>query len=279
MAIRYALMSVLIGVVVLGLKFLAYHLTGSVALYSDALESIINVVAAGAALLALWVASKPADAQHPYGHQKAEYLSAVVEGGLIVIAAVSIIRSAAGELAVPQAIETSGPGLMASLAASALNAVWAGVLVRAGRRLRSPALRADGQHLFSDVVTGWRILDPLLALLVALNILWVGYKLVQSSVNGLLDEAAPEAVQRELKGLVSVHADGALEAHDFRTRHAGSVTFIDFHLVVPGDMSVQAAHEICDRLEAIIEAQRPGSQITIHVEPDSAAKHRGIVVV
>lgn len=293
MAIRSAFFSLLLGVVVLLLKGGAYLLTGSVALYSDALESIINVVAAAAALTALWVARRPADAEHPYGHHKAEYFSAVLEGALIVFAALNIIYTAAQELRAPKPLEALGLGLAVSGAATVINLLYGVYLIRTGKRLRSPALVADGEHLMSDVttsvgvlvgvglvaLTGWRVLDPLCAILVALNILWVGYRLVSRSLNSLLDQAAPPDVRAEIKRLVGLHAEGALEAHDFRTRHAGSTTFIDFHLVVPGSMTVDQAHAICDRLEAIIEQQLTDCEVTIHVEPESKAKHHGIVVM
>ncbi|WP_407572568.1 cation diffusion facilitator family transporter [Deinococcus altitudinis] len=293
MAIRSAFYSLLLGLVVLALKGGAYLLTHSVALYSDALESIINVVAAGAALTALWVAQRPADANHPYGHQKAEYFSAVLEGALIIVAAISILFSAYTDLRNPQPLEALGIGLVVSSAATLINLFYGMYLARLGKQLRSPALAADGKHLLSDVVTsvgvlvgvglvaltGWRILDPVMAMLVALNILWVGYRLVGSSLNSLLDEAAPVEVQQQIKSIVSLHAEGALEAHDFRTRHAGSVTFIDFHLVVDGHMTVEEAHVICDRLEQLIEEALPESEVTIHVEPPSKAKHHGILVL
>lgn len=293
MAIRTAFFSLLLGVVVLLLKGGAYMLTGSVALYSDALESIINVVAAGVALMALWVARRPADAEHPYGHHKAEYFSAVLEGALIVFAALNIIYSAVQDLRAPKPLEALGLGLAVSSVATVMNLLYGLYLKRTGKRLRSPALVADGEHLMSDVttsvgvlvgvglvaLTGWRALDPVCAILVALNILWVGYRLVSRSLNSLLDQAAPPDVRAEIKRLVSLHAEGALEAHDFRTRHAGSTTFIDFHLVVPGSMTVEQAHAICDRLEATIEQHLTDCEVTIHVEPESKAKHHGIVVM
>ncbi|WP_407543248.1 cation diffusion facilitator family transporter (plasmid) [Deinococcus radiomollis] len=293
MAIRSAFYSLLLGLLVLALKGGAYLLTGSVALYSDALESIINVVAAGAALTALWVAQRPADAKHPYGHQKAEYFSAVLEGSLIIVAAISILFSAYNDLRHPKPLEALGVGLLVSSAATLINLFYGLYLTRLGKQLRSPALAADGKHLLSDVVTsvgvvigvglvaltGSRVLDPVMAMLVALNILWVGYRLVQSSLNSLLDEAAPVEVQQQIKAIVSQHADGALEAHDFRTRHAGSVTFIDFHLVVDGLMTVDEAHVICDRLEALIESDIPECEVTIHVELSSKAKHHGVLVL
>ncbi|GGR11002.1 cation diffusion facilitator family transporter [Deinococcus ruber] len=293
MALRSAFLSVLLSVIVVALKGGAYLLTGSVALFSDALESVINVVAAGAALAALWVASRPADAEHPYGHQKAEYFSAMLEGALIVAASLTIMYSAAQALQHPKPLESLGLGVAVSSVATLLNWAYGQYLLRVGKRLQSPALMADGHHLLSDVVTsvgvligvglvkltGWHALDPIAAVLVALYVLWVGYKLVANSLNSLLDEAASPEVQQQLKTLVSQQAEGALEAHDFRTRYAGSITFIDFHLVVPGTMTVEAAHAICDRLEASIEQQMPGSEVTIHVEPEANAKQHGIIVL
>lgn len=291
--IRLAQYSLLLGLLILVLKGGAYLLTGSVALYSDALESIINVVAAGAALLALSIARKPADAEHPYGHAKAEYFSAVLEGVLIVLAAISIIYSAYQDLQAPKPLEALGLGLLVSLGATLLNAGYGTYLIRTGRRLRSPALVADGQHLMTDVVTsggvlvalglvaltGWTVLDPVMAMLVALNILWVGWRLVGSSLRSLLDQAAPPETQALIRRLVAEHAEGALEAHDLRTRHAGRLTFIDFHLVVPEHFTVGQAHAICDRLEGVIAREVPHSEVTIHVEPEGAAKHHGVLVL
>ncbi|WP_285892295.1 cation diffusion facilitator family transporter [Deinococcus taeanensis] len=296
-ASRLALGSILVALVVLGLKFLAYLLTGSVALYSDALESIINVAAAVAAFVALRVAARPADANHPYGHTKAEYFSAVAEGVLIVLAAAAIVREALPVLLNPQLLQgrsgTGLSGLAVNLGASALNAVWATILTRQGRLLRSPALLADGRHVMSDVVTsigvlvgvlaarlsglGW--LDPLLAVVVAVNILWSGWLLVRDSIGGLMDAAVDRETEARIRQAMSEHGEGALEMHDLRTRHAGSVTFIEFHMVVPGSMTVAEAHAICDRLEDAIRAQSPQSSINIHVEPQEKAKHHGVLVL
>lgn len=292
-AAKTALGSVAVGVLVLALKYAAYLLTGSVALYSDALESIINVAAAGAALLALWVSAKPADANHPYGHHKAEYFSAVIEGVLIVLAALAILREAYLGFLDPRPIDAPAIGLAVNALASAVNGAWAWFLVRNGRRWRSPALIADGRHLFADVVTscgvvvgvglvavtGWLLLDPALAALVALNILWSGWGLVRASVGGLMDEAVAPEVLARIKGVIAEQGEGALEAHDVRTRHAGRSTFIDFHLVVPGEMRVSEAHAICDRIEAVLREEIEGAVVIIHVEPDEKAKHRGVLVL
>ncbi|WP_309573111.1 cation diffusion facilitator family transporter [Deinococcus sp.] len=288
-----ALGSVFIALVVLGLKFLAYAMTGSVALYSDALESIINVAAAIAAFIALRVAALPADANHPYGHTKAEYFSAVAEGVLIVLAALSIARAAIPDLLAPKAIDAPYTGLLVNLGATVVNVVWATLLLRTGRASRSPALLADGRHVMSDVVTsvgvligvvaaklsGLAFLDPLLALLVALNILWSGWGLMRESVGGLMDAAVDGKTGSRIRTLLSEHGEGALEVHDLRTRHAGRMTFIEFHLVVPGEMTVEVAHAICDRLEDALRAEMAEVSVTIHVEPQEKAKHHGVLVL
>ena len=291
--VRVAAIGVGVALLVLGLKFLAYRLTGSVALFSDALESIINVVSAGGALLALWVAARPADASHPYGHTKAEYLSAVVEGVLIVLAALSILRVAVPELSHPRAVDAPWLGLGVNMGASVINLVWANVLLRIGQASRSPALIADGKHVMSDVVTsvgvligvilarltGWHVLDPLLALLVALNILWSGWGLLSSSVGGLMDAGVDPHTDAQLRRVISEEATGALEIHDLRTRHSGQLTFVEFHLVVPSEMTVRDAHTIWDRLEDAVQGVIAGANVTIHVEPQDQAKHCGVLVV
>ncbi|APZ53510.1 cation diffusion facilitator family transporter [Salipiger abyssi] len=285
--------SVAVGLAVLAIKTLAWWLTGSVALLSDALESIVNVATALAALIALRIAAQPADADHPYGHHKAEYFSAVLEGVLIVVAAILILREAWNAWENPRVISEPWLGLGINLTASVLNGIWCWVLLRAGRELRSPALAADGRHLMTDVVssvgvtagvvlavlTGWWWLDPALAALVALNILWSGWQVVRGSVGGLMDEAAPEDEIEQMRALISANAEGAVEAHDLRSRRAGRALFVEFHLVVPGEMSVDAAHEICDRIEAALHGAFEGSRVTIHVEPEHKAKHSGIVVL
>jgi cation diffusion facilitator family transporter len=288
-----ALMSVVVGAVVLALKYYAYRLTGSVALYSDALESIVNVAASIGALVAIRYSTIPADANHPYGHNKAEYFSVVIEGALIIIAAVLIFREAYGAFLAPRVLEAPVEGLAVNGAATVLNGWWCAVLIGVGRRRRSPALVADGKHLLTDVVssfgvlaglvlsivTGIPILDPILAALVALNILWSGWRLVRESVGGLMDEAVPAATLDSIREIISANAGGALEAHDVRTRHAGRRTFIDFHLVVPGDMTVSTAHEICDRIEKALREEVDDTMITIHVEPEEKAKLQGVVVL
>ena len=288
-----ALGSLIVGIAVLAIKTLAWQITGSVALLSDALESIVNVATALAALLAVHYASRPADANHPYGHHKAELFSAVLEGVMIVIAALFILREAWGAFQAPRHIVAPLPGLLINGAASLLNAGWCWVLISQGRKLRSPALVADGKHLRTDVVssvgvacgvilavvTGLPWLDPLMAVLVAGNILWAGVGVMRHSVGGLMDEALPEDVLEEVRNLIATEATGAYQAHDLRSRQAGSAIFIEFHLVVPGESTVNAAHEVCDRVEAALKAYLPGSTITIHVEPEEKAKRSGIHVL
>ncbi len=292
-AVRLAGISVAVGLLVLAIKLLAWQMTGSIALLSDALESIVNVATALAALIALRIATRPADAGHPYGHHKAEYFSAVLEGVLICMAALIILRSAWIGLQDPPVLEQGFAGLAVNLVAGAINAAWAFVLLRRGRALRSPALVADGRHLVADVMssvgvtagvalallTGWYWLDPALAVVVAVNILWSGWIVVRSSVGGLMDESVPDDDLAEMRGLIAANADGAVEAHDLRARHAGAATFVEFHLVVPGDMRVEEAHEICDRIEAALKSRISECRVTIHVEPEHKAKHSGIVLL
>ncbi|GIX09237.1 cation diffusion facilitator family transporter [Elioraea sp.] len=292
-ASRLAAASLAIAVTVLALKAVAWWLTGSVALLADAVESIVNVAASATALAAVLYSQRPADANHPYGHAKAEYFSAVFTGVLIVVAAISILREAWFALREPRTPDQPALGLAVSALATAVNAAWAWVLIRRGRALGSPALRADGRHLLADVVTSlgviagvWLVvltgelwLDPALAAATAANILWSGFRLMRESVGGLMDEAvAAESLER-IRSLVSSHAEGAIEAHDLRTRQAGRFTFIEFHLVVPEEMRVGEAHAICDRIEAALKAELEPAVITIHVEPPHKAKHRGVVVV
>jgi cation diffusion facilitator family transporter len=288
-----ALGSIAVGVVVFAIKLVAWQVTGSVALLSDALESTVNVGASVAAFLAIRWSARPEDANHPYGHHKAEYLSAVLEGVLIVVAALVILREAVSAFLAPQPIEAPWLGLLINGGAGVLNALWAILLVRYGRRHRSPALEADGRHLMTDVVssagviaglalavlTGWTVLDPLLAAVVAVNVLWSGWGLLKDSVGGLMDEASPDDEVERIRNAISAHAGGAIEAHDLRTRTAGRRSFVDFHLVVPSDMTVAEAHEICDRIERAVREEVGEALISIHVEPQEKAKHDDVIPV
>lgn len=288
-----AIASIGVALAVMGLKYLAYWKTGSVALYSDALESIVNLITALVALYAIHVSAQPADRRHQFGHHKAEYFSAVLEGVLIVVAALLIFHEAYDAFIRPRAIEQPLQGILINAAATVVNAGWSYFLISWGRRQRSPALVADGWHLFTDVatsigvliglglvaVTGWQVLDPVLAALVALNILWAGWKLVRESLSGLMDEAVTADVARQIRGVISANANGAIEAHDVKTRTAGRVTFIEFHLVVPGEMTVAASHQICDRIEEALKATVHEAEVLIHVEPEEEAKATGVPVI
>ncbi len=285
--------SIAVAALVMGLKYLAYWRTGSVALYSDALESIVNLMTALVALYAIHVSTQPADRRHQFGHHKAEYFSAVIEGVLIVVAALLIFREAYDAFLVPRTLNQPLQGVLINGVATVLNAGWSYFLISWGKRQRSPALVADGWHLFTDVatsvgvlvglglvaLTGWQILDPALAALVAVNILWAGWQLVRESVSGLMDEAVTAEVLRHIRQVISSNAEGAIEAHDVKTRTAGRVTFIEFHLVVPGSMTVAASHDICDRIEDALKKSVHGAEVLIHVEPEAEAKHTGGVPV
>ncbi len=290
---RIAMGSLAVGIAVLALKGVSAWLTGSIALFSDALESVVNVVTAIVALVAVRLAARPADAALPYGYGKAEYFSAVIIGVFIAVAALLIFNEAWRGFMAPQPFAAHPIGIGVSVLATAINAGWAYFLIRTGRQERSPSLEADGKHLATDVistvgvligvllavVTGYARLDSILAALVGVTILWSGWRLIRESVIGLMDVSVDPSRLHMIRDVISANAEGAIEAHDIRTRQAGRVTFIDFHLVVPGTMSVEAAHAICDQIEARLRDKVADAQITIHVEPEDKAKHSGIVVV
>lgn len=282
--------SILIALAVMGLKVAAWMMTGSVALMSDALESLVNIGGAVMAWFAVRYAQRPPDAGHPYGHHKAEYFSAVAEGIMIVVAALLILNEAAGALGRPAAADWGAAGLLVNGLAMVVNLAWARVLLQAGGRLKSPALSAGGRHLMTDVWTsagvlgglvlalasGWAILDPLLALLVAVNILREGWRVIAASVNGLMDTAAPEAERARIEEIIHASANGAMQVHGLKTRRAGQALFVEFHMVVDGTMPVRAAHDICDRVEAALRAGIPDAQPVIHVEPEHKLEPAGI---
>jgi cation diffusion facilitator family transporter len=290
---RIAVGSIGLGCLVLALKGAAWWVSGSAAFYSDALETTVNVAASLIAFYAIRLAAKPADAEHPYGHDKAEFFAAVIEGVLIVIAALSIFREAWQQLWAPRVLTLNALAFALSLVATALNGVWSITLGRAGARLRSAALAADARHLMSDVVTslgivvgvavvlatGERLIDPALAALAGVYVLWSGVRTMLASVGGLMDAAPDPAVVARIRALVSNTATGAIEAHDLRSRHAGRLTFLEFHLVVPGSMTVAESHAICDRIEAALKSEMEHLVITIHVEPEAKAKQHGVPVL
>jgi len=291
-SLRIAAGSLAVSVAVLAIKFGAYLLTGSVALYSDALESIINVLTAAAAIVAIRSAARPPDAEHPYGHDKAEYLSAVMVGTLIVVAGLAILWEAYGAVLAPKPIDAPWTGVAVNAMATVINAVWSRVLLRQGRKHRSAALVADGKHLLADVITslgvvvgvavavltGIDVLDAAIAVLVALHVLRSGWGVIRENASGLLDESVPAEELARIREVISRDAGEAIEIHDLRTRHAGRTIFIDFHLVVPGSMSVEQSHEICDRLEAALQKAFDGAVVMIHVEPEHEAKQASAIV-
>ena len=288
-----ALGSIGVGALVLAMKTVAWLLTGSSALFSDALESVINVAASGLAFAALSYAERPADKNHPYGHDKAEFFAAVLVGVLIIVAALSIFENGWASWRRPEPLRLPGIGLPLNVVATVLNAAWAGVLGQAGRRSRSAALKADSRHLWSDVATSVGVLagvgvvlatgvlwvDGAVAIAVGLHVLWSGWGVVRESVGGLMDEAPSEDIMERTRELLNRSAEGAIEAHDLRMRLAGRMTYLEFHLVVPGAMQVADAHTICDRVEAALKAETPGLVVTIHVEPEGKAKHSGVLVL
>jgi len=290
---RIAIGSIVVGIVVLAMKTAAWRLTGSAALFSDALETTVNVAAGVIALGALHVAATPPDANHPYGHDKAEFFAAVIEGVLIVVAALAIFLHAWQVWNDPRPLARPLEGISLNVVATLLNGGWSILLLRVGRRLNSPALVADGRHLLADVVTscgvtlgvglvmltGFLLLDPLLAAATGVYVLLAGMRVISSSVGGLMDAAPPLAVVHRIRALVAESAEGALEAHDLRMRYAGRLTFLEFHLVVPGAMTVADSHAICDRIEAALKAEMNNLEITIHVEPEVKAKQHGVPVL
>lgn len=286
---RYAWLSVAAAIATIGLKGGAYVLTDSVGLLSDALESVVNLVAAVVALRALAVASRPADEEHAYGHTKAEYFSSGFEGALVLVAAVVIGATAIDRLLSPVALQRVGLGLAVSAAASVINLLVARVLFRAARAHDSIALEADAHHLMTDVwtsvavlaavglvgVTGWGILDPIVALLVAANVTRVGFGLVRRSMLGLLDTALPPNVQVEIQRVLARHEEDGIQFHALRTRRSGARRFMSVHVLVPGEWSVQRGHDLLERIEAEIRSAVPRLTVFTHLEPveDPVAWH------
>jgi cation diffusion facilitator family transporter len=279
---RYAVLSIAAAVLTIGLKVGAYLLTGSVGLFSDAAESVVNLVAAVAALWALTVALRPPDEEHAFGHSKAEYFSSGLESALIIIAAVWIGTAAWGRLMDPQPLENVGLGLSVTLVAAALNGGVALVILQAGRRLRSITLRADAQHLLTDVLTsvgvvagivmveltGWLVLDPLIALLVAANIVRTGVRLLRDTAQGLLDRALPPEELKAISGVLSRYEERDIRFHALRTRAAGQRRFVSMHVLVPGRWTVQRGHDLSEKLEDdLSNALRGNTTFFIHIEP------------
>jgi cation diffusion facilitator family transporter len=278
---RLLWLSVAAAVATISLKTLAYLLTGSVGLLSDAAESVVNLVAAIVAMAALRWAAKPADEEHAYGHQKAEYFSAGVEGALIFVAAISIAVTAIDRLLHPQAISDVGVGLAVSVGASAINLVVGYLLLRTGRRERSIVLEADGKHLMTDVwtsvgvvagvaavaITGWEPLDAIVALAVAVNIVLTGSGLVRRSVGGLMDRRLGEAERQQIEEVLDSFRDEGVQFHALRTRQAGSRAFVSVHVLVPGTWTVQRGHDLVESVEEALRERLPYATVFTHLEP------------
>ena len=281
----WAWLSIAAALATIALKFWAYLLTGSVGLLSDALESVVNLVAAIVAVIALSIASRPADSNHHYGHGKVEYFSAGIEGLMIFVAAMVIMYSAVERLLHPQALDAVGVGLLITLIATSINAAVGWLILRAGRRHRSLTLVADGKHLLTDVwtsigvvigvglvaLTGWLPLDSIVAIAVGLNILWTGFTLVRNSVHGLMDRAlnaADEArVIEVVNSFVAEYPPGQLAFHALQTRESGQQRFVSLHVLVPGQWTVATGHDLVERVESAIALALPGAHIQTHLEP------------
>jgi cation diffusion facilitator family transporter len=278
---RFAWMSIFVSIVIICLKGAAYALTGSVGLLSDALESLVNLAAASVALIVLAVVARPPDEDHPYGHDKAEYFSSGVEGSLILIAALAIAGAAIERLMHPRPLEQLGLGLALTLFASLINLAAARRLLTASRQYDSITLEADARHLMSDVwtsagvllgvgavaVTGWLWLDPVVALVVAAQIVWMGFNLIRRSVQGLMDAALPAEEQAIIREVLDRYHSKGTEYHALRTRRSGARRFVSLHILVPGAWSVRQAHDLSEDIEAEVRQHLPNTTIETHLEP------------
>ncbi len=279
----FAWLSIGAALATITLKALAYLLTGSVGLLSDAIESLVNLAGAFMALGMLTIAARPADESHVYGHSKAEYFASVTEGLLILGAAIGIISAAVSRLLQPRELEQLGIGLGVSIAASAINLIVARILLRAGRDRRSITLEADARHLMTDVwtsvgvisgvavagLTGWGVLDPLIAIAVALNIIWTGIQLVSRSVGGLMDAALPESERSLIQAVMEKYREKGVNFHALRTRQAAARRFVSVHMLVPGDWTVHDAHHIAEDFESDIRQALEGVvTVFTHLEPE-----------
>jgi cation diffusion facilitator family transporter len=278
---RYAWLSIAAAIATILLKGAAWQMTGSVGLLSDAIESFVNLAGAIMALWMLTLAARPADDDHAHGHGKAEYFSSAFEGFLILLAAGSIGYAAIGRLMHPQALEAVAAGLLVSVVASIINFATARTLMRVGRTHNSITLEADAHHLMTDVwtsagviagvglvwLTGWLWLDPAIALLVAVNIVWTGWQLMQRSAAGLMDVSLPAEQLVQVEALLTGYRTQGLEFHALRTRQAGSRVFVTLHVLVPGSWTVQVGHDWSERIEADIRLALPHAHVTTHLEP------------
>lgn len=279
--LKWGWFSIGAAIIAVTLKFGAYYLTGSVGLLSDAVESLVNLVAAGTALFALWYSIQPVDRTHNYGHRKIEFFSAAVEGALIVVAAIVIIWYSIARLLAPHPIEAVGIGLLIAMIATLVNLVLAVAMLRVARKHESVVLQADGKHLMTDVwttvgvvaalilasATGWDWIDPIIGLLVAANIVYIGFHLLRGSFDGLMDRAVPATEERRIRLAIEENTPPGVTYHALRTRRAGSHREVDLHLLVPGAQHVRDAHLLAKRVENAIAEIYPTTDIVIHIEP------------
>lgn len=279
--LKLVYLSIAAAVATIALKTAAWLLTDSVGLLSDAAESVVNLVAAVFALVVVQYAARPADEEHAYGHEKADYFAAGVEGGLILLAAATIIAAAVGRLLNPVEITQVGPGVAVALVASAINFVVARLMITAGREERSATVLADGKHLMTDVwtsigvvvavaaaaITGWERLDPIIALLVALNIVRIGVSLLRASTGGLMDKALSPDELAKIEGVLDHHRDESISFHALRTRRSGNRAFVSVHVLVPGAWSVQQGHDLAELVERDLRDQISPMTVFTHLEP------------
>lgn len=277
----YIVLSVAAALATMTVKFIGYFLTGSVGLFSDAAESVVNLVAALVALWAITLAARPADEEHTYGHTKSEYFSSGVEGALILVAALIIAVEAIPRLVHPHPLEQVGLGLAFAVLGAVMNGVLAWFMLRAGKQQRSIALQADARHLFADVwttagvligvllvaITGWLILDPIIALLVAVNIIWTGIRLLHETGLGLLDTALSKEDLEHVQTILDNYRAQGIVFHALRSRQAGSRRFVSFHVLVPGTWTVLKGHSMCEEIELAIRQALPETTVFTHLEP------------
>jgi cation diffusion facilitator family transporter len=277
----YMALSVVAATITMGLKFVAYNQTGSISLFSDSAESSVNLIAALFGLWTLSIAAQPADFEHPFGHSKAEYFSSALEGILILVAAFSIFITAIPRLLDPQPLEQIELGLGLSIVAAVINGVVALILLQAGKRLKSITLRSDAHHLLTDVwtsvgivvglllvkLTHWQILDPLLAIAVAINICWVGFYLLKETADGLMDSSLPVHERSAIREILKIYQVQGIEFHALLTRVAGSRNFVTFHVLVPGSWTIQQGHDLCEEIERKIMSTIQHTLVITHLEP------------
>ena len=290
---RWAWLSIAVAIATIGLKLWAYAVTGSVGILSDALESLVNLVAAVIALMALMIAARPADDRHHFGHGKIEYFSAGAEGLMVIVAAILIVVEAVQRLISPQPLESLGIGIGVTLAATVLNGLVGWLIIRAGRRARSLTLVADGKHLITDVwtsvgvvvgvalvgLTGWMPLDSLVAFAVAANIIWTAIGLIRAAVRGLLDHAMDpadeEVIKDTLRTIRADYPDGQIAFHALQTRESGRERFVSVHVLVPGSWTVQQGHDLVERCEGAVRDAVPGVHCLTHLEPIEDPRSHG----